>query len=67
MIEELNRQIEAVQHVEPSAMPSHSGIGINNIARRLFLHYGTKASMRFMAEEKQGMAVEIILPVEKEE
>lgn len=66
-IEELNRQIEAVQHVEPSAMPSHSGIGINNIARRLFLHYGTKASMRFMAEEKQGMAVEIILPVEKEE
>ncbi len=65
-IEELNRQIEAVQHIEPSSLPTQSGIGVNNIARRLFLHYGTSASLRFMAEEKQGMAVEIILPVEKE-
>lgn len=67
MIEELNRQSAAMQHHEVTAPPTQSGVGITNIARRLFLHYGENASLRFFAEEQQGMAVEIILPMDKEE
>ena len=66
-IAELNAQVEAMQHMEVSEAPNQSGVGITNIARRLFLHYGSDASLRFFTEESQGMAVEIRLPVIRKE
>ena len=66
-IAELNAQVEAMQHMEVSEAPNQSGVGITNIARRLFLHYGSDASLRFFTEESQGMAVEIRLTVIRKE
>ncbi len=53
-IAELNAQVEAMQHMEVSEAPNQSGVGITNIARRLFLHYGSDEYSASSRKNRRG-------------
>lgn len=65
-IQKLNEQIASMQHVQMNRPSEHDGIGLMNIARRLYLHYGEDASIRIFRGTGCGLSVEICLPVRTE-
>ena len=64
-LQELQQQIDQQRHA--GAAPSaQRGVGLMNITRRLYLHYGDRASLKVSQENHQGLTVEIVVPAAKE-
>lgn len=64
---ELNAKLDSVRSADLEDPSTQGGIGLMNIARRLFLHYGTAYSLRIYAGAQGGAVVEILLPEQGEE
>lgn len=65
-LQELQQQIADVRRM-PSGIPAaQRGVGLMNIARRLYLHYGDDSVLRVEQENQKGLKVEIILPIKRE-
>lgn len=65
-LSQVNQQIAAVQNNTDEFLPAQSSIGLLNIARRLFLHYGREATFVIMQQEQSGTIVEIRTPIRNE-
>ena len=60
---DLRDQIAQTRRKDLETTPSQAHIGLQNIMRRLFLHYGEKAAIEVSSSPEWGTEVEIILPV----
>ncbi len=62
-LRELNEQIAGMQNPYAGTPSTQMGIGLMNIARRLFLHYGSRAVLTVAQRADRGMVVVIMLPI----
>lgn len=62
----LNEQLNSVWQVREESYPTQDGIGLMNIAHRLFLHYGKKYTLHVLSGVNQGTVIEIRIPEEGE-
>lgn len=61
-LQALNDQLRQTRQKYAEITPTQAHIGLQNITRRLFLHYGEQASLQIQSALNRGTTVEILLP-----
>lgn len=63
---QLEEQIQKAKRPETDVPALQSHVGLFNIAKRLYLQYGSEASLQIDSREQVGTVIEILLPVNGE-